>query len=139
MKMAAHQSADSPSALLEAEQVLEATRRRVLKLLYERGEVDRNTLYMLLALKSDTCWRITGIAERETDFVITVSLPGADPELSDLTVEPRQLVITAKPATYQLAATLSGRLGLPIDLQSEKVQASLHRGALVVIAPKAAV
>jgi len=135
MKMAAHQPADRPSALVEAEQVLEATRRRVLKLLYERGEVNRDTLYMLLTQKSE-CWRITGIVERKTDFVITVSLPGTGPELSDLTAEARELVITAKPATYRLAATLSG---LPIDLQSESVEASLHRGALVVIAPKAAV
>lgn len=138
MKMAAHQSADKPSALVEAEQVLEATRRRVLKLLYERGNVDRDTLYMVLTQKSE-CWRITGIVERKTDFVITVSLPGTGPELSDLTAEARQLVITAKPATYRRAATLSGQLGLPIDLQSESVEASLHRGALVVIAPKAAV
>jgi HSP20 family molecular chaperone IbpA len=139
MKMAARQSADSPSALVQAEQVLEATRRRVLRLLYERGEVDRNTLYMLLALKADACWRITEIVERETDFVITVALPGADAELLDLTVEARELVITAKPAAYPFPATVSGRLGLPIDLQSDSVKASLHHGTLVVIAPKATV
>ncbi len=138
IKRAARQSADKPSALAEVEQVLEATRRRVLNLLYERGEIERNTLHMLLAQKSE-CWRITGIVERETDFVITVSLPGASPELSNLTVEPRVLLITDKPTTRTLPAAVYGRVDLPIDLQSEDVTASLHRGALVVIAPKSPV
>ena len=110
------------------------TRRRVIKHLYERAAVDRNTLYMLLAVKSDACWRIAGIVERETDFVITVSLPGAGPELSDLPAEARELLITAKP--YSAPAALPGRLDLPIDLESAGVKASLHHGALVVIAPK---
>jgi hypothetical protein len=135
MKMAARQ--DRPAALVQVEQVLEATRRRVLKVLYERGEVDRNTLYMLLAVKSDACWRIIGIVERKTDFVLTVSLPGTGPELSD-PAESRELIVTSKPATYPLPAALTGWLDLPIDLQSDRVKASLHRGTLVVIAPKAA-
>ena len=85
MKMAARQSAATPSALVQAEQVLEATRRRVLRLLYERGEVERKTLYMLLALKAE-CGGLPA-CRAETDFVITVALPGANPpELLDLTV-----------------------------------------------------
>lgn len=138
IKMAARRAEDCRAALVQAEQALEAARRRALKLLYERGALDRNTLYMLLDGKADACLRIAGIVERETDFVITLPLPGTGAELSDLTVEARELVITAKPATYPPPPALRGRLNLPIDLQSERVKASLHQGALVVIAPKAA-
>jgi hypothetical protein len=136
--MAARRSEDCRAALVQAEQALEAARRRVLNRLYERGALDRNTLYMLLTAKSDPCLRIDGIVERETDFVITLPLPGTGAEFSDLTVEARELVITAKSATCPLPAASRGRLDLPIDLQSERVKASLHHGALVVIAPKAA-
>ncbi len=125
------------AALAQAEQVLDATRRRVLKLLHERGAIDRSTLYVLLATKCDACWQITGVVERETDFVVTISLPGVDSDLSDLTAEPRELTVAAKPPTYPVPKTMSGRLDLPIDLQSDKVKASLHHGALVIVAPKA--
>jgi len=138
IKTAARQSEDYRAALVQAEQALEAARRRVLKVLYERGALDRNTLYLLLTAKSDACLRIAGIVERETDFVITLPLHDTGAELSGLTVEARELVITAKRATYPLPAALRERLNLPIDLQSERVKASLHHGALVVIAPKAA-
>ena len=79
---------------------------------------------------------MTDIVECEDRFVITIALPGIHPGLVELTREPRQLVIRALSGADSSAPQVLRRLGLPIDLSSERVTAELREGALVISVPK---
>jgi HSP20 family molecular chaperone IbpA len=124
------------AALAEAERVIATTRRDALDRFHARGIIDRAALAQWVSGARDACWHITDIVERETSFVITVALPGALPERAELTREPRQLVIRTRSGADSGAMPIVRRLDLPIDLNSECVQAELREGTLVLTAPK---
>jgi len=126
------------AALAETERVIEKTRRDALDVLYARGVIDRTALAKWLSGARDACWRITDVVEYEDRFVITIALPGIHAGFVELTREPRQLVIRTRPGADCDASQALRRLDLPVDLNSERVSAELHEGALVISVPKVA-
>jgi HSP20 family molecular chaperone IbpA len=130
-------SADAISAaLIDAERVIEQTRRDALELFHARGVIDRAALAKSLSGARDACWHIADVVEREDKFVITIALPGVHPEFVELTREPRQLVVRTIPGTDSGASQVLRRLELPVDLSSERVTAELRAGSLVISLPK---
>lgn len=124
------------AALAEAEQVIERTRRDALDLFHARGVIDRAALAEWVSGARDACWHVTDIVERETTFVITIALPGVHAGLAELTREPRQLVIRTRFGSDSRDSQVLRRVDLPVDLNSERVEAELREGALVITAPK---
>lgn len=123
------------AALAETERVIENTRREALGIFHTRGVIDREALANWLNGASNPCWHVTDVVERESGFVITIALPGADLRLMELTREPRRLVIRTR-AGSDSAASRRLRLDLPFDLTSDRVRAELREGALVISVPK---
>jgi HSP20 family molecular chaperone IbpA len=124
------------AALAEAERVIQKTRRDAVNLFHARGVIDRAALAEWVSGARDACWHVTDIVERETTFVITIALPGVHAGLAELTREPRQLVIRARPGADSGSSQVLRRIDLPVDLRSERVRAELREGALVITAPK---
>jgi HSP20 family molecular chaperone IbpA len=124
------------AALAEADRVIDKTRRDALDVFHARGAIDRATLTKCLSGVPEASWHMTDIVECEDRFVITIALPGIHPGLVELTREPRQLVIRALSGADSSAPQVLRRLGLPIDLSSERVTAELREGALVISVPK---
>jgi HSP20 family molecular chaperone IbpA len=124
------------AALTETERVIENTRRDALSLFHSRGVIDRAALAKWVSGARDACWHVTDIVEHDASFVISIALPGVDPEFVELTRGPRHLVIRTRSGTQAGAAHVLQRLDLPVDLSSERVQAELRQGALVITAPK---
>jgi HSP20 family molecular chaperone IbpA len=127
---------DVSSALADAERVIQKTRRDALDLFRARGVIDRADLAKWLIGARDACWHITDIVERETSFVITIAMPGVHAGLVELTREPRQLVIRTRSRSDTDNSQVLRRLDLPVDLTSDRVEAEIRDGALVITAPK---
>jgi HSP20 family molecular chaperone IbpA len=124
------------AALAEAERVIEKTRRDALDLFQARGIIDRAALGRWVSGAREECWHVTDIVERETSFIITIALPGAHAALAESATAPRRLAIRTRSGPGSGASQVLRQLDLPVDLNSERVEAELREGALVITAPK---
>ncbi len=124
------------AALAETERVIEKTRRDALELFRARGVIDRTAQTKWLNGTHDACWRIKDIVEREDSFVISIALPGRNNDLVEVIREPRRLVIRTRGGADSHTSKVLRRLDLPVDLSSERVEAQLREGALVITVPK---
>jgi hypothetical protein len=123
-------------ALAETERVLMEAQRAALDRLRCRGVLDRDELARWLVPPRGACWRVSSIVERDEDFVVTITLPGVDSRLAEVTREPRRLVIRS-PQVSHASHHEHLALDLPVDLDSDRLAAYLQDGCLVIVAPKA--
>jgi HSP20 family molecular chaperone IbpA len=138
----------------ETEELLRRIRERAFDLFSGRGFDDGHALEDWLAAEREICWPAGELAERGTDYVLTLALPGFEPGEVSVTATARELIVHAKSEHQEeskrkerLAVRWSEfrgddvyrRVELADSIDVPKVSASLKNGLLTIVAPKLAV
>lgn len=136
----------------EIEQVMERIRQRAFDLFARRGLETGHDLDDWLIAEREVCWPAAEFAEKDSNYVLTVALPGFEPADIAVTATPRELIVKAarstetrekQPAASRLAWSeltrdeAYRRIELPGDIIVEKASATLKNGLLEITAPKA--
>ena len=140
-----------PRTLLEQMQgVAESIRQRAFSLFESRNRGHGSDLEDWLRAERDVVWSPPAeLVEEEKDFKVRLGLPGFDAKDIHISAMPDAVVIQAD-CTHTHEGTsgnvrfcefsdkkLFRRLDLPASIDVDKVSASLDKGILQVIAPKA--
>ena len=124
-----------PQVALEQSAIADAIRRRAFDLFQNRAGGNGSDLDDWLRAERDIVWApATKLVEREKEFEVRITLP-EDAKDTRVCAMPDALVIK-----IQGGHTHEDRihpLGLPASIDIEKVKASLDKGILRVIAPRA--
>ena len=141
-----------PETLLQKmNAITEDIRRRAFNLFERRGRTTGWDLDDWLQAEREVVWSpASELIENKNDFQTRLALPGFDPKDLEVTATPNALVVRAESAhTHEgkegdvCFCEFSGqkmfrRLDLPSEIDVDKVTASLDKGILEIIAPKAA-
>lgn len=136
----------------EADEFLRRIRDRAFGLFSERGFDDGHALDDWLTAEREICWPAGELAERASEFELTLALPGFEPGDVTVTATPRELIVHAKlertsapgkePGEVRWSEFRSNdvyrRIELTQDIDVQKVSASLKSGLLRIVAPKSA-
>ncbi|HXQ64641.1 MAG TPA: Hsp20/alpha crystallin family protein [Steroidobacteraceae bacterium] len=135
----------------EAERMLRRIRDRAFALSSDREFAEGRPLDDWLAAERDFGWPAAEFAEHDKDYALSVALPGFEPTEIVVTATPRELVVSAKTTTRSDASKAKDtqirwsefrsndvyrRIGLPGEVNVDKVVATLKNGVLLVVAPK---
>ena len=131
--------------------ITEEIRRRAFNLFERRGQTMGTDLDDWLQAEREVVWSpASELIENKNDFRARLALPGFDPKDLEVTATPNALVVRAESAhTHEgkegevcfcefSGQKLFRRLDLPSDIEVDKVTASLDKGMLEIVAPKAA-
>ena len=131
--------------------ITEDIRRHAFDLFERRGRTVGSDLADWLEAEREVVWSpASELIENKNDFRARLALPGFDPKDLEVTATPNALVIRAESAhTHEgkegevcfcefSGQKLFRRLDLPSDIDVDKVTASLDKGMLEIVAPKAA-
>jgi HSP20 family protein len=136
----------------EADKFLRRIRDRAFDLFSGRGFGDGHALDDWLTAEREICWPAGELAERETDFELSLALPGFEPGEVTVTATPRELIVHARLERKSAPRREQGevrwsefrsndvyrRIELTQDIDVQKVSASLRNGLLRIVAPKSA-
>ena len=137
----------------EIEQVMERIRQRAFDLFARRGLESGHDLDDWLIAEREICWPAAEFAEKDSNYVLTVALPGFEPADIAVTATPRELIVKAarESERRQPAKGKAGkvrwsefrsdnvyrRIELPCAVEVERLSATFENGLLKVVAPKA--
>lgn len=140
----------SPTLLERLESITDSIRKRAFHLFHSRGGANGSDLEDWLHAERDVVWSpASELVENEKDLRARIALPGFDVKDVQVSVTPDSLVIEAgathshedKSANVRFCEfsekQLFRRISLPAAIDVDKVKASLDKGILEVIAPKA--
>lgn len=135
----------------ELEAMTEAIRQRAFGLFQSRNSRDGSDLDDWLRAEREVVWAPEAeLIEKDQEIKARVALPGFDPSEIDVSATPDELVVQAETAHKHdgkegdvrfcefSEKKLFRRIPLPVPIDVDKVSASLDKGVLQVIAPKAA-
>lgn len=136
----------------EVEQLATRIRDRAYSLFAGRGFSGGSDFDDWLMAEQEICWPKAELVEDDKVFVVKVALAGFDPKDLAVTATPREIIVKAtheyerkEPDDSETKIRWSEfrsedvyrRIGLPADIDVDKVDARFQRGLLVVAAPKA--
>jgi HSP20 family molecular chaperone IbpA len=125
--------------------------RRAHELFETRGLGNGHELDDWLEAERELCWPPAEFAEGESEFVLSVGLPGFEPGEIEATVTPREAIVhahhgtgrkgkkrgTATPSWSELRSDdLYRRIELPDAIDVANARAALRHGMLRIIVPK---
>lgn len=142
------------AAVDEANRLLEQIRERAYALCADRGFSEGHALDDWLQAERAFGWPAAEFVENEKDYSLETALAGFEPSDVEVTVTPRDIVVSAKARTRQVKDVKRGgavvhwsefgsndvyrRVELPSDVDVNGATATLTNGILRVVAPKAA-
>jgi HSP20 family protein len=137
----------------ETEEIMARIRQRAFDLFGRRGFRVGRALDDWVMAEREVCWPAGELAERDKDFVLSVALAGFEPADIAVTATPRELIVHAQTKAERAVEPkkeegeirwsefrsndVYRRVELPMDINVEKVSASLKNGLLKIIAAKA--
>lgn len=135
----------------EVDRLMLEISRRAHELFEARGSGHGHELDDWLEAERELCWPPAEFAEGESEFVLSVGLPGFEPQEIEATLTPREVIVHAHhgsarkgkrrgrvaPSWSELRSDdLYRRIELPDDIDVAHARAALRHGMLRIILPK---
>jgi HSP20 family protein len=133
--------------------MLDRVRDRAYNLFCSRGCSDGHAMDDWLTAEREICWPAAELAEQDSEYELSIALPGFKADEINVTATPRELIIKAahlvkrekesegKGAKVHWSELhrdeVFRRVELPAEVDVEKISAELDRGVLTIEAPKA--
>jgi len=83
----------------EVESLLDRIRNRAFEMFSGRGFGDGHALDDWLAAEREICWPAGELVEQDKEYVLSLTLPGFEPEEISVTTTPREVIVHAKTKT----------------------------------------
>jgi HSP20 family protein len=136
----------------EAEKMLKRIRERAFALASGRGFGSGRALDDWLAAEREFGWPRAEFVEHDKDYALSVALAGFEPADIAVTATPRELVVHARSTATRRdegkakdtqvrwsefrSNDVYRQIGLPGEVNVDKVVATLKNGVLMIVAPK---
>ena len=139
----------------EVESLLDRIRNRAFEMFSGRGFGDGHALDDWLAAEREICWPAGELVEQDKEYVLSLTLPGFEPEETSVTTTPREVIVHAKAKTERKGEEeakkgakekvcwsefrsndVYRRVELAKDIDVQSVSASLQNGILKIVAVK---
>lgn len=139
----------SLSIFKDAEEIVRRIRERAFGLSQARGRRQADPLHDWLTAEREICWPATELTEQTNDFVLSLALPGYEPDDVVVTATPHELIVHGKHETRRASDPdarvvwsdfrsddVYRRVELPHAIDVAAVSATMENGLLKVTAAK---
>jgi HSP20 family molecular chaperone IbpA len=138
----------------QIDELVERTRRRAFELFAGRGHADGYQSDDWIKAERELCWLPAELSEQEKNYVLSVALPGFEPDQVSVTATPREMIVQTggksepreesdkKEGEARLlwsefrSCNVYRRVELPAPIDVSKVSANLTNGILKIVAAK---
>jgi len=136
----------------EMDDLADKIRLRAYSLFKGRGFAAGNDIDDWLMAEREICWPAAELVEEDDGFEVSVALAGFDDDDVEITATPREIIVKARRKEAKKEKSKNDdrvrwsefrsnevyrRIGLPCDIDIDKVEAEMKRGMLKIEAPKA--